>query len=597
VSTPAAAGPAATGTPAKPENFGQKMLHGILGALGGTEEVAYSRDADPKSPTYGKLIATHQKSGPGQQWKKIITGALIGGAAGSAERGPGSKGRALAAGFGAERENLQQTDSRKRKQANEDFEAQSQGQVRQAEIAWHNQSLAESSWRLTREKATADSDQIKVAADLASHLAAPGNVDLGVTASFPEFLNKFEPNMKELIKGHSQGEIRSFPNFNPDGSYAGTHLVWVDKAWEDQRNTEPVSQAFMRIGKDGKSETYYQTIPPGGATNGEIATMGQNALVKKTDIRDKEAGIAEKYAQAGKARTDQALASEQLNQLKKLGAIPSEAELANLPPKDREEKVLSTQPPVLQALLRGVLSYHADPHNFPAIIRKGTNQMDRQTGVGLTFLAKPSWTQEKYTQAQKLYNDYAAKRQGTAGGNILFFNTGIVHLGQMARAGERLEQSDLVALNALANEVGAQIGNDPKVVYNNILNILAPEIVKATKGNVTDPDIASVKKGLADWQAPEQRHGVIGANVGLLTSKLQQQKEEDTAVLGEPLDFQYINPSAKAVLQELQQGNYSGAGGAGGGGGDFPVPDPRGVVHHFPNQAAADNFKKLAGIQ
>jgi hypothetical protein len=39
------------------------------------------------------------------------------------------------------------------------------------------------------------------------------------------------------------------------------------------------------------------------------------------------------------------------------------------------------------------------------------------------------------------------------------------------------------------------------------------------------------------------------------------------------------------------------AAAAGGGGGEVTVTDPSGGVHTFPNQAAADAFKKLAGIQ
>jgi hypothetical protein len=38
-------------------------------------------------------------------------------------------------------------------------------------------------------------------------------------------------------------------------------------------------------------------------------------------------------------------------------------------------------------------------------------------------------------------------------------------------------------------------------------------------------------------------------------------------------------------------------GGGGDAGGPVDVTDPRGVVHRFPDQQAADNFKKAAGIQ
>src|SRR4051812_30960569 len=74
--------PAPMPDPTSPhENPAMKVLHGILGALGGTEETQVSRD-----PETGKLKVTAVKSGPGQQWKRIIAGALTGAAAGASVR-------------------------------------------------------------------------------------------------------------------------------------------------------------------------------------------------------------------------------------------------------------------------------------------------------------------------------------------------------------------------------------------------------------------------------------------------------------------------------------------------------------------------------
>lgn len=51
-------------------------------------------------------------------------------------------------------------------------------------------------------------------------------------------------------------------------------------------------------------------------------------------------------------------------------------------------------------------------------------------------------------------------------------------------------------------------------------------------------------------------------------------------------------PQGLAICSESE--NPSGAGTQGGA---VPVTDPRGKTHYFPNQAAADAFKKAAGIE
>jgi len=46
------------------------------------------------------------------------------------------------------------------------------------------------------------------------------------------------------------------------------------------------------------------------------------------------------------------------------------------------------------------------------------------------------------------------------------------------------------------------------------------------------------------------------------------------------------------IQPKIQTGKNPGAGG-----GSVQVTDPRGVVHTFPDQNSADNFKKAAGIK
>jgi hypothetical protein len=293
------------------ESQGHKMLNGILGALGGTNEVQYSRDPQ------GKLIATHVRSGPGQQWKRIIAGALTGAAAGaSVAPGPGAIGRAAGAGFGAGMKMVKDVDDRKYQRANEDAEYQQKQSVVNAQVAHLNQMTAESVWRGLREKNAVAIERNE--ADVATHnliSGDPGNEDLGVYASFQKFLETHGGNAQQIGQQNANRELRALPAYDASGKVTGVHVFRVTKAWDQQKLTEDAPLNFgPKFDKDGKVSPDIRVVSAGSMTKGEYATMNQAGALKMlaaqdtaAQIGERKSGTAKNYAEVKKlnAETEQ----------------------------------------------------------------------------------------------------------------------------------------------------------------------------------------------------------------------------------------------------------------------------------------------------
>jgi len=145
-------------------------------------------------------------------------------------------------------------------------------------------------------------------------------------------------------------------------------------------------------------------------------------------------------------------------------------------------------------------------------------------------------------------------------------------------------------INKTANAIGAQVGETPATTYRMILHRVAPELATAyIAGGGGEGERQSIAQDFGDNLSPDQIHANSAKSVQLLRSKIGALENQYKNTVGRD-DFtqRFITPEAQSALQKFAPQ---------GGGQTFDVTDPRGVVHHFPNQAAAANFKKLANIQ
>jgi hypothetical protein len=307
---PGAAAPQAQGAAASPvpqdadhaavhgTNTGKAMLHGILEALGGTNDYQYSRD-----PETGKMIVTAVRKGPGQQWKQIVAGALKGAAAGASQSGPGSKGRAAGAGFNAGADLVQGNDDRKRAAANEDFDQQQKAKVTQAQNAHLSQLTVESSLRSAREQTEFNTKMDEVTAAARAHVDSDPNKKLiGTYASLADFLKDHKDNADVIAQGAMSKELVPVPIFK-DGKSQGVEIYQVTQPWLQQRTTEPTPIVQTTLGKDGEITPTIQNVPAGGMTNLDAINHSQASVLGHVTAVEKN-NLADKAGQAGQV-TDQ----------------------------------------------------------------------------------------------------------------------------------------------------------------------------------------------------------------------------------------------------------------------------------------------------
>ncbi|HTH42890.1 MAG TPA: hypothetical protein VL498_06980 [Terracidiphilus sp.] len=259
----------------KADSWGSKVYHGILNALGGSSDVTLARD-----PATGKMVATAVKSGPGQQWKRIISGALAGygAAAAGGGTGPGSTSRKIGLGIQAGTQQGEQNVQRQRQQANEDFEMQQKAATSNAQNALLSHQIAESAFRLGRaqvEATVADSERETNFTKMIAE-GGEGSQDMGVFPDFPSVIKTFK-DMPQLHDHQANGQLIAIPHVDGNGKVDGIHAALVTPDWLSSKITKDIPITVKSI-KDGKLNEETFTIPSGSISNDQASKllMGQS---------------------------------------------------------------------------------------------------------------------------------------------------------------------------------------------------------------------------------------------------------------------------------------------------------------------------------
>lgn len=293
-STPAK--PPAPGTSAQPHNWGRRVLGSILAGLGGSEEVSYARD-----PQTGEMVATRTKSGPGQQWKRIIASGLMGAVAGAAVKpGPGQIGRAAQAGMQSGMGLATSIDDKKRAHADEDFEMQQQTTVRKAQLAKLNQDISIGAFQLTTAKAAAAYNESDRENEFNKSIqgGGAGSRDLGVFKSFEDLLHGSD-NIPNLLQEQAHGNIIGVPHVE-NGQITGMHYAMVTPQWKDGKLTSDQTFYSLVPGANGKPPTVdKQTVKAGTMSQGEFWTKQQAASKEIIDFQKKQMELTSEEKRTG----------------------------------------------------------------------------------------------------------------------------------------------------------------------------------------------------------------------------------------------------------------------------------------------------------
>ena len=437
------------------QSWGDRVYHGVLDALGGSNDVTLSRDPDT-----GKMVATAVKSGPGQQWKRIIAGALGGfSAAAQTKPGPGYTLRAAGAGVQAGAEQAQQRQQQQRQNANEDFDAELKAKTSQAQNALLTHQIAQSTFELGRAQVEAgvqDLDRENTFAQVISQGGA-GSQDLGVFPDFAAVMKSFKDN-PELHDHQAGGRLIAIPHIDADGKVDGVHAALVSPDWLNSKIAQDLP-ITVRDYEKGKLVEKQFTIPAGSLTGDQysklVMSQSKDALDEYTTAQ-KAAQEQERLAQEGSRTVHENAANDAT-------VAHEEAETRELGGEAAGAGAGPGQPgagtPLVDLVGKGQIS---NPYILGRISTKNPGLFEE---VARKY---PGFDQSKIAAYVNNATQFTSGKKGTVGDQLNRGDTAMGHLGQLYDLSSAESMIPKTAANArvtqlrggLVGELGQFYGED-----------------------------------------------------------------------------------------------------------------------------------------
>jgi hypothetical protein len=476
--TPGAAGPGseqdasqgatidATTGAVRPTNIMERAYRGILGALGGTNEVQLQRD-----PNTGQMVATSAAKGPGAQWKTIISGALTGiaGAAGANPVGPGKFTRAAGAGIAAGQQQVQQQQQQKVDTANQDYDEGQKLLVRKAQLQQTAVQTAAASFSLERAGVQASEQDAAMYREMFNTMKQNGGVAIpgpdGGSFKNLASASQYAKSDPRFAEDFAHGRIQPFPHIE-DGKFAGVDLVRFPPDWGEQRNDQPLPWFTEAPGDDGKPKLEKQIIPPGGIKITDY--VAGYAAQQAANTKAQQDVVEQKYKEA-QTKTQ---ASEQVKNYS--DANKANAEAKQLNEAGNDQKISSNA----QQLVEGTM----DPANLGK----------RSKSIDATLAAANAYSMQKYGKpfdAAKAEGDYKfATAKGTYDTlNYLNSLTGrdnqSGNLQAVVDLSAKLGQTKFPPLNAAEQWAKISAGDPQVAAYRGALLEVQDQIAKVLQGS------------------------------------------------------------------------------------------------------------------
>lgn len=202
------------------------------------------------------------------------------------------------------------------------------------------------------------------------------------------------------------------------------------------------------------------------------------------------------------------------------------------------------------------------------------------------FRYDPSYSDQR-AQIRKAFTT------GTDGKNIGNLNTAIVHLDALKEIAAAMDSGNFQPGNALFNKAREIFGSAVPTNYEGLRQAVAGEQDQALHGTSTIEGRNAILATMPAKASKGQMAGIVDTGLQTMATKLNTYAQRHRQQLPDDNVYSPILPAAQAVLTKHGIGNGQPAA----GGAQISVTDPQGGVHVFADQAAADKFKKLAGIK
>jgi len=164
------------------------------------------------------------------------------------------------------------------------------------------------------------------------------------------------------------------------------------------------------------------------------------------------------------------------------------------------------------------------------------------------FAIEPNYRADIWESRKATEKEYSPA--GKTGQNITSTDTALAHLANISEAGAALKNWDIQKLNQIANELGAQTGSSPRVVYDAIVSMVAPEVSKAVIGGVGgEAERQQMGQNFSSKVNDKTREDTIAAAAKLLGERYQKTAHAYESEMGKPLPEGRLSNASKAMLQ------------------------------------------------
>lgn len=535
VPPPVDTGAAPQPTPLPKESFLQGVARGGAGEQYVVDATGRMTNARTTAPSLKGMLGS------------ILAGAALGALHGATAARPGGipsaeLGGGAGAGAKAATDYLEQRDILHRKQAQEQFqqqtEARKMGREEAESAAQINHLAAQTGQMIQETKFEAENHPLdlrlkqagldeavtriqetrqtiqKNQLDIITNLAANGVDPSAVVTSWAAA----GPYAKEIAQG------QTLPLYNGQGGGTEHGAALFDATSLRQPLTKDVTFSTYTADKSGAPVEQRHTLKAGQGSMLDYvsaAMSGQAQLQRIMSQQKVQAETDKNRADAQEARAKAGLTEAQVDFFKKSGVNVPESYVPPANPfamKPQEiTQNLSQQGVTIPsnfAALYAAGHYKLDLSTFPArtINRPGMPpQMDKQSAA--TFIrtfVNPNYDENNYKAVQELEKEFASTKSGSAGGNLVSFNTAVGHLGQLYAASLALRNGDVRALNGIANTVSTQFGKPVAPNFEAIKGVLVGELGRLMKQSAPDvEEMKNISTALSAASSPEQFKGAM----------------------------------------------------------------------------------------